>query len=297
MSVVQDIVVALERGPMRRTILLFLTAALVMAVAPHASAGGSWLHVDRRASEGAGGGDGRTEWAGVGALVTLRAGLSSGSLGPVHQGTYAAYLWQLGMRRPGTFLAEVFVRTGRRHPFVAETTFRIPAVPTGRYRIEVCARECGRGVGDLIGGSLWIGRSPAEARLHAAVTDLRREIRDQRRRADGQTQLVELLESRLVALRTQLVSLETELDALEAQRAWTASQRDVALQKAREAQGQISSARDEAASWRATTYWILLLVAVGVCIALMRRRRYVRVRIPDSPRGLAEPVATRRGRS
>ena len=174
-SVVQDIVVALERGPMRRTILLSLTAALVMAVAPHASAGGSWLHVDRRASEGAGGGGDRTEWAGVGAIVTLRAGFSSGSLGPVHEGTYAAYLWRDGMRRPGTFLAEVTVRTGRRHPFVAETTFRIPAVPTGRYLIEVCTRECGRGVGDLIGGSLWIGRTPAEARLHAAVTELRRE--------------------------------------------------------------------------------------------------------------------------
>ncbi len=230
-------------------------------------------------------------------LVTLRGAFGTGTLGPVHEGTYAAYLRGNGTPRPGIFLGEVLVRAGGRQGFVAETTFTVPAVPTGRYRVEVCTLGCGRGVGDLIGGSLWIARSPGEARFHAAVNDLRSEVREQRSRANVRKQLVEVLEGRLVAMRTRLAGLVTELDTLEAQRAWTASQRDVALQKARDAQARVSTARGEAASWRATTYWIVVLVAVGVCIALVRRRRYVRVRIPDSPRELAEPVPTRRGRS
>ena len=282
---------------MRRTILLFLTATIVVALVPHASADGARLQVDPHTSDGAGGGGGLTLWAAVGGVVSLGAGFGAGSLGPVHEGTYAAYLWRLGTQRPGRFVAEVVVRTGRHRPFVAETTFRVPMVPTGRYRIQVCTPGCGRGVGDLMAAPLWIARTPVEARLHAAVSDLRAEIREQRARTGGQAQLIGLLENRLITVRTSLASLQEELDALEAQRAWTASQRDVALEKARDAQRRIASARDEAASWRATTYWILLLVAVGVCIALVRRRRYVRVRIPDSPRELAEPVSTRRGRS
>jgi hypothetical protein len=276
---------------MRRAISLSVLIVLMLALAPHAAAGGSWLHVDPTGSVGGGTDPSGVGWAGIGATVTMRGSFGTGAGAPVTGDTYFAYLHT---RERGPVLLEtVSVGPGGRYPFSASTTFQVPAVAPGRYLISVCTLGCAQGVGDLIGGYLWIGRTPQEARLHAMVDGLRIQVREAR----GSSQDAALLRERLRAARGSLEAVSNELDEAQFDLDLATSQRDRANQNRLEAQDATRAAQNESAQWRLTTYAVLAMVAVGVCVAIVRRRRYVRIRIPDSPRELTEPVATRRGRS
>lgn len=282
---------------MRRTISLLILIAGLLAVTPHASAGGSWISVDPHDSVGAGVDPSGVGWGGIGATITMRGSFSTGTLGPVSAGTYYAYLYLSEIDDPPVLLGTVSVTPGKHMPFVARTTFRIPDVPTGRHLIRVCTSGCARGIGDLVGGYLWVGRTPQEARLHAVVDGLRSELDGQRRRAEARSAEAVALGEQLEAARGSLEVVTAELDAAQARLDLTASQRDVALQEALDARAQSAEARDETASWRLATYLILIAVAAGSCLLLIRRRRYVRVRIPDSPQELTEPTSRPRERS
>jgi len=144
----------------------------MMAAAPPATAGGSWLETER------------SHYA-PGDLATARGVFGNGSYeGTVRDGPFYLYLvpghrW-LPRNEPiprwavplGTLTIKA--AEGQYCCWVASAEFTVPDVPPGRYSLDYCNDPCTLdGIGDLLGGSFFVGESEQEARLMGRIERLR----------------------------------------------------------------------------------------------------------------------------
>lgn len=148
-----------------------LTAAILATGVP-ASAGGSWLELDR------------SSYA-PGDRATVRASFSSGQLeGTLGDGPYYLYLVpeSSSLPRDGSPIPDevrqvgplhIWESTGNYCCWNASAQFIVPEVPAGKYFLDYCNSPCTvDGMGDLIGGSLFVGETEEEARLIARIERL-----------------------------------------------------------------------------------------------------------------------------
>lgn len=128
-----------------------------MSVATPASAGDSWLEPAWEQVE-------------AGQSISLAADISRGQLGWVKDGPFYAYLSGEAYGKTlhaGTGgavtdvpLGELMITERDRH-LRASIDFTLPeAAPRGEYRIVLCNDPCKTGLGDLIGGLLYVGIDP-----------------------------------------------------------------------------------------------------------------------------------------
>lgn len=148
-----------------------LTAAILATGGP-ASAGGSWLELDR------------SSYA-PGDRATVRASFSSGQLeGTLSDGPYYLYLVPEGssLPRDGSPIPDevrlvgplhIWESTGNFCCWEASAEFTVPNGPAGKYFLDYCNSPCTvDGMGDLIGGTLLVGPTKEEARLIARIERL-----------------------------------------------------------------------------------------------------------------------------
>jgi hypothetical protein len=197
-----------EEEAMRRHLLI--TAALMTAMAaagtPTRAGGVSWLGPE-------------DPYQVPGNDLTVRTAFYEGGLeGTPSDGPFYAYLlpgWR-GFDKPGpvparaTPLGPITIRpaTGSMGEWVATLTFTVPTVRTGLYGIDYCNEPCTvEGLGDVYGGSFWIGQTEHEARLAAHVRYLEHKIS---RFRHAQTQL-QRVETRLAEAEDEQALLITRL--------------------------------------------------------------------------------------
>ncbi|MBI2238375.1 MAG: hypothetical protein HYU54_07625 [Actinobacteria bacterium] len=189
-----------------RPIAVCLLAALFfLGAAGRALAGGSWLAPDR-------------DLLTSGDRVTARGSFSlQGSLeGRITDGPYFAYLVPAGeWIRPGyvpadaVLLGQLIITRGRAYGAVARTTFTVPAVRRGAYSVGYCNFPCTvDGIGDLMGGMVWIGDTRAEARLVQRVYWLRLRLEGARYHGHRVAELAEGLEAEVARLEADVASGE-----------------------------------------------------------------------------------------
>ncbi|MGH2723231.1 MAG: hypothetical protein ACRDI0_03015 [Actinomycetota bacterium] len=172
---------------------MVLAAAVVMLLPQPAEAGGSWLKTDR-------------EYFSVGDHVVARGTFGTGSLeGKVSDGPFYAYLtpgdraWDDPLAEEAINLGPLTITkaTGQYCCWVAEVEFTVPDVPVGRYRIDYCNDPCTvDGIGDLIGGMIFVGDTEREARFAARLERARARVDRLRERLDQAAQDVATPESR-----------------------------------------------------------------------------------------------------
>jgi hypothetical protein len=186
----------------RRSItVLALAGAMLAFPSGWASAGGSWLDTER-------------PFYGVGEVVVAREHVSSGvSEGKVSDGPYYAYLvpeprW---FNSPGPVpdyavpLGPMSIEPGTIYRWVATVEFTVPDVPTGRYFIQYCNDPCTvDGIGDLVGGSLFIGATRPEARLGWQVERLESRVDSLRQQGARKSDRVAALKRELADARSAL---------------------------------------------------------------------------------------------
>lgn len=238
---------------------LLASTALVLPMDP-AMAGGSWLET-------------RRDHYTIDQRVVARGTFGGGSYtGTVRDGPYYAYLvpenrylpaigglpsWAIPLGR-----MEIWRGAGRICCWIARLAFNVPDVEPGFYSIDYCNRPCTvDGVGDLIGGWIWVGRTLAEARLQDGVAALEREneglarrARRAENRADRLADERSELENDVLTLRNKVTSLEQEIGALPA-----------------------APASRESSPWPLWTWAITAIAGVAVG-ALIGSRRSQRVR-------------------
>jgi hypothetical protein len=153
----------------------WLAAAVIgamMVAAPPATAGGSWLETER------------SNYA-PGDHAMARGVFGDGSYeGTVEDGPFYLYLvpgyrglprnqsipeWAVPLGPLSIGPAE-----GRYCCWVASADFTVPDVAPGRYSLDYCNDPCTvDGIGDLLGGSFFVGASRQEARLQGRIERLR----------------------------------------------------------------------------------------------------------------------------
>jgi hypothetical protein len=144
-----------------------LALAAVAVAADPAAAGGSWLSPVRDRYE-------------PGEMVTLVGYVGpGGSLGSVDDGPFFAYLRRLDVpltvpnelamapftpQASDLRLGELVVQNTGRAGYLAYRVgiqFRLPSrLPAGRYGVVYCNSTCTKGLSDLIGGVIFVGRDP-----------------------------------------------------------------------------------------------------------------------------------------
>jgi hypothetical protein len=154
-----------------RWLVAAATAGALLAMPDWAAAGGSWLETEK-------------QYYAPGDEASARGTFGQGQLeGRVEDGPYYAYLvpgyrW---FEKPGTIpdyaipLGPIAIRpaTGNYCCWVATLQFIVPDVPPGRYSIDYCNDPCTvNGMGDLIGGSFFVGETEEEARLMGRIERL-----------------------------------------------------------------------------------------------------------------------------
>jgi hypothetical protein len=153
------------------SIAAVVSGALAMALP--AAAGGSWLETEKK-------------YYPPGDQVTARGTFGPGQLeGQPSDGPYEAYMVP-GFRlfqKPGPVpqyaipIGTIAINpaTGNYCCWVASLTFTVPDVPPGRYTIDYCNVPCTvNGMGDLMGGSFFVGENEEQARLMARIERLER---------------------------------------------------------------------------------------------------------------------------
>lgn len=137
-----------------------------MSVATPASAGGSWLE---------------PAWDRVeaGQSISLSADISHGQLGWVDDGPFYAYLSGetygktlhegTGGAVTDVSLGELVITERDRHLRASIDFTLAEAAPPGEYWIVVCNDPCTTGLGDLIGGFLFVGMNPRLSEVELAT--------------------------------------------------------------------------------------------------------------------------------
>jgi hypothetical protein len=144
----------------------------VMTAAPPAAAGGSWLETEQ-------------SYYAPGDHAVARGVFGDGSYkGTVDDGPFNLYLvpgyrW-LPRNEPipewAVLLGPLTIRPadGQYCCWVASADFTVPDVASGRYSLDYCNDPCTvDGIGDLLGGSFFVGESEQEARLMGRIERLR----------------------------------------------------------------------------------------------------------------------------
>jgi MYXO-CTERM domain-containing protein len=172
--------------------------------------GGSWIEFD-------------PGYAMVGQTITMRGAFSDGQLAPVSAGPWYAYLRADPEQTPNgpsdVSLGEVEIRGDGGYPYVAIVTFTVPAVPSGAYWVDVCDLGCSTGVGDLIGGYLWVGQTMAEARLLKRASGLEFDVARERSIRERLAKQRDELKAELRSAKGEVAALSDRLDLIAAGRA------------------------------------------------------------------------------
>jgi hypothetical protein len=155
-------------GSIRVLAALAATAVALVALAPPAAAGGSWL-------------DPVLDTYRPGETATLVGYVGAGQQGWVDDGPFPAYLRtqppssqpdaasETDYVPPGAAPGDVplgplsVVETGRKGwlELRISISFLVPAdLEPGSYEVVYCSADCTTGIGDLIGGWVWVGVAP-----------------------------------------------------------------------------------------------------------------------------------------
>lgn len=148
----------MEVVTLRRVALAAAAAALMVISTGAAHAGGSWLEPSWQRVE-------------PGDELSLTATVYRGALGWVDDGPFFVYLQGDGFgivtaegyggAATDVLLGELQI-AGRGQPLGVSIDVAIPEdTPPGQYTIGVCNDPCTTGLGDLVGGALYIGIDPA----------------------------------------------------------------------------------------------------------------------------------------
>jgi hypothetical protein len=203
-----------------------IVVVLMVVGTPAQAGGGSWFGPD-------------DSYQVPGNNLTVRTAFyASGFEGTPSDGPFYAYFlpgWR-GFDKPGPVPAHaiplgpiaITPATGNVGEWVASLTFTVPLVESGLYGIDFCNQPCTvEGLGDLYGGSFWVGQTEKEARLLARVSWLERRLDLEARRtrhADtalrrAETELADLqgAEAELAELQEQYHELVGDLRAARAQ--------------------------------------------------------------------------------
>lgn len=153
---------------------LVVTVSSIVAMAP-AVAGGSWLEPERDRYE-------------PGEMATLSGYVGPGQLGWIEDGPFSAWLrtrnaastgdsWPNAGTHPGDIpLGPLRIEeTGQRgyRSLRVSISFTIPAhLAPGAYEVVYCNEGCKTGIGDLIGGTVWVGISRSAPVPEATTTSI-----------------------------------------------------------------------------------------------------------------------------
>jgi hypothetical protein len=231
----------------RRVATLVVAIVSLSIAAPQAFAGGSFLTGRRDVS--------------VGAVVTLRGSFGPGQQARVSEGPWYGYLI---VKRPGPdrrlLLGPVEIRRSDRFNWLASITFTVPQVASGDYLVHVCDLGCHTGVGDLIGGYVFIAATAEQARFLRKLEHARsllERARDDRARLKEST--IER-EARIEALLQEQASREAELRG--------------AADREQELAASLASEQDRAGGYLAVTmaFGVALLLALLVIVWMAARR-------------------------
>jgi hypothetical protein len=237
----------------RRFATLLLVIVPLAIMAPPALAGGSLLEGPRG--------------VGVGTVVTFRGTFGSGQQAKVSEGPWYGYLTNDSGPNQKLLLGPVQIRRSERFGWVASITFTVPDVRGGDYLVQVCDLACHKGVGDLVGGYVFIGASAEQARFLRKLELVRfRMTRAREDRARLKGTLLEV-EAQMASVREDHTSLESQLREVDARAARIATA--LAVERER-ANGYLVSS---------IALGTALLVAL-ITIAWLARRR--RRRLPPS---------------
>lgn len=147
----------------------------MMAAAPPVAAGGSWLETEQSHYT-------------PGDHAIARGVFGDGSYeGTVDDGPFYLYLvpgyrWLPRNHPTPEWAVPVGPLTikpaeGQHCCWVASAEFAVPDVPPGRYSLDYCNDPCTvNGIGDLLGGSFFVGESQHEARLLGRIERLRSKV-------------------------------------------------------------------------------------------------------------------------
>ncbi len=250
---------------MRRVPLAMVIAVASLLIAPSAaSGGGSWLNGPQD--------------VGVGQTITLHGTFGSGALAPVSAGPWFGYLVRnYDLKGPGEpgFLGAVDIRPSESIYccWVASLTFIVPDVPTGSYWVHVCDLGCHTGVGDLIGGRVFIAATAAEARLRHDLRDARARLETARSSSESLRRVRTGLEDRVELLEREISNAEGEIGMLERGRDRVAA--------------ELATQRERANGQR----WIVLVLAVVLLLVIVGWALHAR-RWTDLPSPRSEIVTT-----
>jgi hypothetical protein len=258
----------------RNTIVwLVVTVSIWLVPMPSAAGGGNWLEFRRPDRTGR---DLPSQWdifavgeTAVASVSYLSRAFDEGE-GPFHLWVEQGDELAAGRAIPATALR---VGTFDMDPggVGGRALFRVPAVPSGQYTFSVCDDPCTTlGFDEFVQGWAWVVQTPAEATFLARLRDLRdssrQQMRSVMRRLRGEEEHVARLEERLGSLRDELSSARGQIDRLIG-----LATRD------RRASGSDEALID---GWGGA--WIAA-AAIGVAVALLRRRRPDRIEVPDTP--------------
>lgn len=257
--------------------------------APPSAAGGSWLEVVGGERVRLDGWD--LPYAAVGGTVTMRGDFSDGQLAPVSAGPWYLYLqMESGDDAP---LSEPLgaldiVPLGTRS-YTASASFEVPGLPSGHYSVLVCTLGCTKiGVGDLLGGSVFVGATSGEARLGARLQILRWMQDEDERALRTLDSKVSRLEEDLAQAEGSLASESARVALLEGQARAMATSNERTRERVAEAERAL--ARSRLIAWSLGA--VVLLLGIASAWHLARRRRNV---IPDTPAELIGEASRSRG--
>ena len=248
------------------TLLIAIVSMTIMATP--AFAGGSLLEGPRG--------------AGVGTVVTFRGTFGRGQQAKVSEGPWYGYLTNDSGPNLKLLLGPVQIHKSERFGWVASITFSVPDVRSGDYLIRVCDRGCHTGVGDLVGGFVFIGASAEQARFLRKLEHVRSVMtraREDRARLKGT----------LLGVETQNASLRAERGTLESQL------REVNAREARIATA-LAAERDRAKGYLVSSIALggaLLVALITIAWLTTRRRRRPKLPSHEDPAPVRELVLQR----
>jgi hypothetical protein len=265
----------------------FIAIVWLVLSAEAASAGGSYLDVIDGSQVTIG--NLHAAYASAGTVVTMQGDFTPGQQAAVSEGPWYAYLNpQEQSDRWSTepmLLGSVDI-SGDGFPYVAETTFEVPSVPAGYYRILVCDLGCTQGVGDLDSGSIVLAPTETEARTFARALLL-----GWAHANDVRT--IAVMRARQQELRAEIHEAEKAAREAEARSEAATASASVASRQAAAAVASQEDAERQRALWRFVGAGAVLAAFLMLVWAIFLRRR-VQALIPQSPAELIEQPTDQR---